>query len=235
MPVMLKNGLLAVLAGCLWGSVLRAEVVDRILAVAGGRAITWSAALTDANCRAFLVGEPPRRFDLNQPSETDKLQESMEHLIDQMVIERARERAVFILGSSDAEIAPEDDTWKDIAAAYPSPAEMQKALEHYGIDEESLRARVARERRILAFLDYSLRPQVRISTEQVEAYYQDVFVPQLQRQDPNAVVPELSEVRPKIEEVLVQQELNRLTGPWLERLRREQGVRYLGTHLALPG
>lgn len=204
-----------------------AEVVDRVLVVAAGRAVTWVAALTDANCHAFLTGQPPIQLGLHDPGAVEQLRPAIDRLTDQIVIERLRQRSQLAGDSADDMIAKVDGLWRELLVNHSSSEQLLRALQSYGLDEQTLRARLAREQRVLAFLDFSLRPQIRIESEQVAAYYQTEFLPRLQREQPAAEPPPLDEVRVRIEEILVQNEMNRQMGPWLEGLRIEHGVRQM--------
>src|SRR5689334_19905038 len=70
-----------------------AEVIDRIVAISAGSAITWSGALTDANCQAFLAGEPPVELGLNDSGSAEKLRPAIERLADQLILEKVRQRS----------------------------------------------------------------------------------------------------------------------------------------------
>ena len=218
-------GLAAGLAGP--PATAKAELVDRILVVAAGKAITWSAALADASCQAFLTGQPPIHLAMNDSGAEEKLRPAIERLTDQLIIEEVRRRSQLALDSPEAVAERVEGIWKQLQSPYSSPDDLRRALQNYSLDEATLRSRLAREQRILTFVDFSLRPQIRIESEQIAAYYQDEFLPQFTLDQPGAEAPALDEVREKIEEILVQREMNQQMGPWLESLRKEQGIRQL--------
>ena len=207
----------------------RAEVVDRIVAVAAGRAITWSAAVTEARCKAFLEGTSPLVGIQSDPSEPENLIPVILQLADHIVLDQARIRSLRQVDWMDSsqDMDRINAKWTELVASYGSDTKLREELIRYGLDEQSLRLRFAREQRNLAFVEFSLRPQVRIATEQIQAYYRDEFLPQLGTTEQSAEGPVLDEVRSQIEEILVQREINRLLDPWLESLRKEFGVRLL--------
>jgi hypothetical protein len=224
---MMRAKLIAFLLATLLPAALRAEVVDRILAVAAGHAVTWSAALIDANCEAFLAARPPLQLHLGDEGAISRLQPSVAHLADQWVMETARERSPLSPDLSEDFSAQVSDAWTQITDKFSSREALDEELREYGLDESMLRSRLEREQRLLAFMDFSLRPQVRVTADQVDAYYRDEFLPGFASQQPGQEPPSLDEVRSRVEEILTQRQINDLLGPWIESLRKDYPVRYM--------
>ena len=78
---------------------------------------------------------------------------------------------------------------------------------------------------ILKFIDLRFRSGIRIPNEEIEAYYQKSILPVYERQNEKA--PALSEISPRIEEILLQQHVNELLQDWLKSLRDEGSVQIL--------
>jgi peptidyl-prolyl cis-trans isomerase SurA len=78
---------------------------------------------------------------------------------------------------------------------------------------------------ILKFIDVRFRSGIRISNEEIEAYYQKSILPVYDRQ--NEKPPALSELSPRIQEILLQQHVNELLQDWLKSLRDEGSVQIL--------
>jgi hypothetical protein len=74
---------------------------------------------------------------------------------------------------------------------------------------------------ILGFIANRFRGGIRIPPEDTERYYREILVPQYA---PGSVVPPLSEVSTRIEEILLQQQVNALFGSWLDNLRKQGDV-----------
>lgn len=72
---------------------------------------------------------------------------------------------------------------------------------------------------ILRFIDMRFRTGIRIPQEDVQQYYTKTVVPAFTRQ--HATVPPLKNVSSRIEEVLLQQQVNGLLRDWLTSLRSE--------------
>ncbi|HEY7679162.1 MAG TPA: hypothetical protein VIC04_01495, partial [Terriglobia bacterium] len=68
---------------------LRAEIVDRILAVAGNRVITWSAARAEANYQAFRDGREPPLWAGPASATSDEARQIVSRLVDQALLEQA--------------------------------------------------------------------------------------------------------------------------------------------------
>ncbi len=78
---------------------------------------------------------------------------------------------------------------------------------------------------ILKFIDMRFRSGIRISNQEIEDYYQKTIVPVYQRQ--NQKPPALSQISQRIQEILLQQQVNGLLQDWLKSLRSEGSVRIL--------
>ena len=81
---------------------------------------------------------------------------------------------------------------------------------------------------ILNFIEQRFRPGIRIPEQQIAAYYNDTLLPQYAPGEP---VPPLKQVAPRIEEILLQQQVNALFDDWLANLRKEGDVEVLDSSL----
>jgi hypothetical protein len=93
--------------------------------------------------------------------------------------------------------------------------------------ENYLRNRIG----ILRFIEQRFRQDIRISQPGIEAYYRDTLLPQYAKGEP---VPPLDEVAPRIQEILLQRQVNALFGDWLAKLREEGEVEVLDPALQAP-
>ncbi len=192
------------------------EIIDRILATVNGHIILQSD-WEDALCyEAFAAGHP-----LDQITADDR-KAALDRLIDQELL---REQ----MASSDFHHAtPQevDDRIAQVRNQYPGAGtdpSSQALLFHYGMTENELRSRVALELDVLRLVDARLRPSVQIDSHSIESYYNQELLPQL-RQKGAREVP-LSEVTPKIRELLTQQRMNQLLTTWLQNLRASSEIR----------
>jgi len=81
----------------------------------------------------------------------------------------------------------------------------------------------------LALIEDRFRQGIRIPQEDVETYYKKVLVPQYPAQQKP---PPLEAVAPRIEEILLQQQVNTLFEAWLENLRKQGDIEILDPALA---
>lgn len=98
----------------------------------------------------------------------------------------------------------------------------QAEVEHY------LRMRLE----ILAFIESRFRQGIRISQDDIDQYYRDTLVPQYGKGE---TVPSLQSVAPRIEEILLQQEVNVLFSSWLDNLRKQGDIEVLDPALETSG
>jgi len=84
---------------------------------------------------------------------------------------------------------------------------------------------------ILHFIEERFRPAIHITPPEIEAYYRDKLLPQY---GPGEATPNLERVSPRIEEILLQQQVNVLFDEWLTNLRKQGDVEILDPTLAAP-
>jgi hypothetical protein len=77
---------------------------------------------------------------------------------------------------------------------------------------------------ILRFIELRFRQGIRISPEEVEAYYREKLLPLY---PPGQTPPPLDQVAPRIEEILLQQQVNVLFDDWLENLQKQGEIEVL--------
>ena len=77
---------------------------------------------------------------------------------------------------------------------------------------------------ILHFIEMRFRQGIRISEEEIAAYYKETLLPQY---TPGEAIPPLDKVAPRIQEILLQQQVNVLFGDWLNNLRKQGEIEVL--------
>jgi hypothetical protein len=217
----MRNRILqALLLATLTAPAARAEIVDGVVAVAGTRVITWSDLAAEARYQAFLANEtPPGPDELARPEIRDPI---LTRLIDQRLLEQDRDVLPFVPPDG----SETDHKLDELRGKFASPEAYRRAMARAGLSEAELLARLERETNLMAFVDRRLRPQVRLGTLETALYYHETFEPELRRQG-QTDVPELAEVREKIEGILAEQQMNERLEQWLRDLRARMGVRIL--------
>lgn len=192
------------------------EIVDRIVATVNGHVILQSDWEDTLCYQAFVAGRP-----LDQITAEDR-KAALDRLIDQELL---REQ----MQSSDFPHATELEVAARIAEVrnqYPQAgtnSSWQALLVRYGLTESDLKSRVALELDLLRLVDARLRPSVQIDSKSIESYYHQQLLPQLREKGAREVP--LSEVTPKIRELLTQQKMNQLLTAWLQNLRASSEIR----------
>jgi hypothetical protein len=213
-----KRSMVMILLLALLAVSARAEIVDRIVAVAGNRVITWSDVVAEARYQAFVAGrEQPATEELAKPEVMEPI---LTKLIDQRLLEQDRDSLPF-------EPPDQRETESRLDAArlgFPSMDDYRQALSRAGLTEEALAERLERETNLMSFIDRRLRPQVRVDPADTELYYRETLEPELRRGG-QTEIPPLVEVREQIEQVLAAQQTNDRLEQLLRDLRARMGVR----------
>lgn len=193
-----------------------AEVADRTIAVVNTHLLTWSDLDEQMRFEALENGRA-----LNDLSEADR-HTAFEHLVQYQIL-RDQMQGLARATASDvnSRISEMRAAWK----MSDDDAKWIATLSHYGISAGELRELVANQVEILRFMEFRVRPLVRISRQEVEDYYTGTLVPQIKAQGAN---PEpIEAVTPKIRELLVEQKMNVELEKWLETLRAQSRVKVL--------
>jgi hypothetical protein len=85
---------------------------------------------------------------------------------------------------------------------------------------------------ILRFIEQRFRQGIRIPQENIADYYNKTLLPQYK---PGETIPSLEQVAPRIQEILLQQQVNVLLDSWLTSLRQQGDVEILDPSLEMPG
>lgn len=105
-----------------------------------------------------------------------------------------------------------------------SEAGWKAFLEEHGLTPERVRNYVRYRLEILRFIEQRFRPGIRISRREIETYYRDTLTPQYRAGD---AIPPLETVATRIEEILLEQQVNVLFDQWLTNLRKQGDVEIL--------
>ncbi|MDR3751998.1 MAG: peptidylprolyl isomerase [Terracidiphilus sp.] len=104
-----------------------------------------------------------------------------------------------------------DAGWKVFLAVHDLTQERVEAYLRYRLE-------------ILRFIELRFRQGIRITPQEIAAYYQNSLLPQYKAGE---AAPLLDEVSPRIQEILLQQQVNVLFDDWLKNLRQQGDVEVL--------
>ena len=111
-----------------------------------------------------------------------------------------------------------EEGWKRFLAIHSLTQERVEAYLHYRLQ-------------ILRFIEQRFEPGIRVEPEQIEKYYRETLLPQYA---PGEMIPPLDDVAPRIEEILLERQVNVLFDDWLRNLRRQGNVEVLDPALEAP-
>jgi parvulin-like peptidyl-prolyl isomerase len=168
--------------------------LDRIVAVVNGKIITLSDLQKEREIRTAL-GENPGTDEMLRQA-----------LIEELLVEEQIGQFATI-DVTDAEIEQQ-------LRAIRVPRD---------ITAEDMRQAVERQIRRLRFFDQRFRQFIAISEEEVQQYYDTVFVPEARLRG-LARVPALDEVTATIRENIANEKLGREVELWLETIRRRSEI-----------
>ncbi len=191
----------------------RAEVIDRVAVTVDKMVITESDIITHIRVAAFLDDQEP---DLSPESRRDAARQ----LVEQLLIRREMEISRYPAPES-ADVLTLLSRVLDQRGL--DQAGYQAALAARGLRDADVRESLMLQLTLLRFIDYRFRPGIALDDKEVERYYQDVLVPQW---DKGSEPPDLDDVRDQIEELLIQQHVDKELDAWLERAARQARIRY---------
>lgn len=203
-------------------------VLDRVVAVVNGDLILDSDVDEE---RRFEEIQPYRTTDENQSREL-----TVRRLIDRTLIlqqaEMEPETAV-----SDKELDAQLLTLrKDVPACkqyHCNTSEgWQKYVTDHGFSVEEFRERWRQRMELLRFIEVRFSNGIRISDDEIKAYYEKTMLPEYAKR--HATPPKLETISPRIEEVLLQQQVGNLLRDWLTSLRAQGRVRIMKSGEVAP-
>ena len=196
-------------------AVCRAEIIDRIAVTVGRRVITQSDILMEIRLSAFMnqsepdFGAAPRK-------------KTAERLVERALLENEMEIGNYPT-PTPAEVQKQLDTFKK--ERFPTEDAFRKALARYGITEEELRRYLSEQLAVLRFIDARFGPGVQILDADVRDYYDEHFVKEWENKS-GRPAPSLDEVRPQIEDILRERQVDRLMNNWLKEARERTRIDY---------
>jgi hypothetical protein len=104
-------------------------------------------------------------------------------------------------------------------------------LATHGLTPERVESYMRYRVQILRFIELRFRQGIRISQEEVGTYYRETLMPQYVTIE---AIPTLDDVAPRIEEILLEQQVSALFDDWLKDLRKQGNIEVLDPALETP-
>lgn len=201
---------------------LSSRVLDRVVAVVNNQPILLSDI---ANEVRFSVLDPE-----TSPVSTLTPQSALQALISRTLIQQqVRQEDITASQPNSEEVQAR---LKELRTELPACVRMncatetgwQSFLSASELTASQVEAYLGLRLEMIRFIEIRFRQGIRISQQDVEAYYRTKLVPMY---GPGTRVPPLSDVAARIEEILLEQQVNVLFDTWLDNLRKQGDVEIL--------
>src|SRR6478672_8150196 len=199
------------------GFPLLGETIDRIVATVNGKPVMESELAEQLHVEQFLAAKPPAVVTIAE----QRL--GLDRLLDQILLQQQMDAVNFEKPTAEEIGKRIREVRQQIAPNADSQA-WQRSLGNYGLAEEDLAEHIGTQLRTLRFIEARFRPAIRVDPGAVEAYYRDEFVPKMKQT--GAAAPALKQVEPRINEILVQKQMDDLLEGWLKSLRSQTEIRF---------
>ncbi|HEV2961536.1 MAG TPA: hypothetical protein VG649_06910 [Candidatus Angelobacter sp.] len=192
---------------------VRAEVVDRMVAVVNKQIILQSELEQDARVEFLLQVRP-----LDQLTGAE-----MEKVLDRMINQDLLQQQ--IAQSSVPDPTPQEiaASLREVRSQIPGASaddQWQVMLARYGVTERDVANRIFLQVKVLRFIDLRFRGLANVDKAAIDTYYQEEFVPEMRKQ--GAPVPPLNEVSGKLAQIMIEKRINEMLDEWLEKTLRGQ-------------
>jgi hypothetical protein len=206
-----------------------AAVLDRVVAVVNNQAIL--ASDLDEEMRLSVLD--PGQAGLGALTQKRALEQLIGRALIQQQIREEDERADNPTQAEvDARLA---EIRKEVPACIrencAAEAGWKAFLAAHGLTQERVETYLRYRVQILRFIERRFRQGIQISPQEVESYYRETLLPQYAAGE---AVPALETVAPRIQEILLQRQVNLLFDDWLKNLRKLGEVEVLDPALETP-
>jgi SurA N-terminal domain len=199
------------------------EILDGVVASVNRHPILRSDWDEAVRFEAFMQQKPVREM-----SEHDRLR-ALQRLVDRELLSAQMGDAGY-MRPSDATVQLDVAKLRKQLPNGSDDAAWRRLLASYGLTEQVLQQHLANEVQVMNFIDVRLRPNVRINEDDIEAYYKNQLIPDLQQNHEKSIA--LADVKSRIQELLTQQRIDELLDAWLHNLRQQADIR---SALPIPG
>jgi hypothetical protein len=207
----------------------KAVVLDRVVAVVNNQAIL--ASDVDDEVRLAVLDPGQAGHGVLTPKR------ALEQLISRALIQQQiRQEDEQAAEPSQAEV---DARLAEIRKEVPACVHLNCASEQgwaaflaaHGLTPQRVESYLRYRVQILRFIEQRFRQGIRITPEEIETYYRVTLLPQYA---PGEAIPPLDQVAPRIQEILLERQVNVLFDDWLKNLRKQGEVEVLDTSLESP-
>jgi hypothetical protein len=243
-PAALRNGIPLVLATVLMTFALPACAQDHNDAATESENMTTvDSVVAVVNRQTILESdiEDEMQLSILDPSAGRQKKMSEKQALDQLISrtliqQQIRQEDLQATNPSAKEIAARIEEIRNnlpacVRAGCRSEAGWNAFLARYELTPERVQSYMRNRLEILSFIELRFRQGIRISPEEIEKYYRETLLPQYPAGE---TPPPLDQVSSRIEEILLQQQVNVLFDNWLANLRSQGQIEVLDPSLETP-
>lgn len=220
--IRLPVAVLLLLGAVVAASAQEIEMVDRVVAVVDEDPILQS----DLD-RVIALG-------LAEQARDEEPEAFQRRVLDGLIEQKLRFHEIDRYGFATVPLEEVEEQFELLRRRLGGEAEMIRQLDKLDLDSESVRQVLARQLMVLVHVEERLGPRVLIGFADIQAYYDETLVPELEGR--GASVPPIEDVREQVRNLLREQRLDEEIELWTEELRLEADVEdYLESeHEELP-
>ena len=198
----------------LFAALLPAEIIDQIAATVDNQVITTSEVDEAVRVAAFINGEQPDLSPAARRKMTDRLIEQI-LVLREMGLTRYPEPAASEIG----------EMMTQVKAGFTGDAAFQESLAAHKLSVQQLEKALRQQITLVRFIDLRFRPEVQVQDNDVQQYYETVFLPELRKK---GVKPEPSfdDAQEQCEEELTAQLVDKRVDAWLAEARSRARIEY---------
>jgi peptidyl-prolyl cis-trans isomerase SurA len=204
------------------------QMLDRVIAVVNNQAIL--ASDLELEMRIFRLLPLGDEGDATQPKSLERL--TTRTLIEQQIVQEDPHGMDITPAELEAGLA-------ELRQSLPAckhrdcttPAGWSAYLATLGLTSDRVADYWSHRMAVLRFIEQRFRSGVRIAPEDIQKYYRETLVPLY---DKPKDAPTLDKIGPRIQEILLQQQVNALLNDWLKSLQDQGQVEILDPALTMP-
>jgi peptidyl-prolyl cis-trans isomerase SurA len=189
------------------------NVIDRIVAVVNGHPLLQSDWNDAANFEALQRGQAPNT------TAAPGRRATFDRMVEQELV-RQQMQAIY---TPEPEVIRQRE--RELRGLYPeasTDAGWEKLLASYGFDRAQLEDAISAQLQTVRFVDIRLRPTVKVDSAEIEAYYRDKLAPEVRKT--GAEPDPLSSVSGRINDLLVEEKINKVFFDWIANLRTQSKI-----------
>ena len=205
---------------------VQAAVLDSVIAVVNHQVILSSDLELELRMMRLLPSRGPSRTGASEA-------------LDQLTTRALIEQQILLEDPHGLEIDPAllQSNLADLRQNLPecrkhdcsSPSGWSAYLATLGLTPEQVQSYWTRRMAVLAFIERRFRSGIRIAPDEIEKYYRQTLLPQYPSP---ALAPPLDKLSSRIQDILLEQQVNSLLEEWLKNLQSQGEVEILDPTLA---